>query len=79
MFSILSCILFLFLFIHFIPDCIEYDVWCTVIFIDSLKVVHMKIPFQVIPHQIMLVQILQSSSFSFEKPAWVLQLTGSVL
>ena len=44
--------LFLFLFVHFILDRNEYDVWNTVVPIDYLQFIHMTIPFPVIPKPI---------------------------
>ena len=41
-----------FLLLVIIPDKIEYDVWYTGVLIDSLRVIHMKIPIQVILHRI---------------------------
>ena len=40
-------ILFSFLFMHFITFWINYDVWYTVVLIDYLLVIHMKIPIQI--------------------------------
>ena len=45
-------IFFSFLLIHLIIFRIKYDVWYTVVLIDSLWVIHTKIPFQVIPNRI---------------------------
>ena len=57
MLSIWFCILFyfifcLFLFIYFITVWIDYSVWYTIVLIDHLQFIHLKIHFQIILHLI---------------------------